>query len=447
MDEHQKFLADRLLSEQRSITYRLLSRALDVHVNTAKGMLYDFYQYQNAQRPDSVHATYLIFGVKHSKPRQGDNDVGLTSSMPEPDPFSDDIPTSTLTLVSEGNLRDALSTYQEVTAIHIYSLAPHSISDRSSLTDAVKSISEYPQEKDPATAAQKFGIVLNPNLRKRTRDGRPETLAPAAQKPIKAESVQKLAPTNPSPPKATQDPPSKLKKEPSDAAPKNPTPSSSSSKKSVSTSKRGGPGGIMQSFAKAASRPPSKPKTAPEKDDDSAMALSDDGEADDADIIASKETSTDAAAVRRTRKEREEELKRMMEEDEEEDEDEEKDGSNEQSDEEMQDAVDPDTQTVAEPPAQDKPEDKEPAEVVSSTGDGRRRGKRRIMKKKRILDDQGYMVTIQEPGWESFSEDEVAQPPAKKAAPTPTPSSSNPKAKKPTGKSGQGNIMSFFSKK
>lgn len=57
MEEHKKFLADRLLSEERpvrrsphcywrdeelatsnrlQITYRLLSRALDVHVNTAK---------------------------------------------------------------------------------------------------------------------------------------------------------------------------------------------------------------------------------------------------------------------------------------------------------------------------------------------------------------------------------------------------------------------------
>ncbi|RFN40865.1 DNA polymerase delta subunit 3 [Fusarium flagelliforme] len=68
------------------------------------------------------------------------------------------------------------------------------------------------------------------------------------------------------------------------------------------------------------------------------------------------------------------------------------------------------------------------------------------MKKKRILDDQGYMVTIQEPGWESFSEDE-APPPAKKTAPAPTPSSSTgSKAKKPAPK-GQGNIMSFFAKK
>ena len=53
MDEYKKYLADRLLSEEQpvsivrsyylntkaklvQVTYRLLSRALDVHVNTAK---------------------------------------------------------------------------------------------------------------------------------------------------------------------------------------------------------------------------------------------------------------------------------------------------------------------------------------------------------------------------------------------------------------------------
>lgn len=55
-------------------------------------------------------------------------------------------------------------------------------------------------------------------------------------------------------------------------------------------------------------------------------------------------------------------------------------------------------------------------------------------------------VTIQEPGWESFSEDE-APAAAKKAAAAPSKDSSAAKAKKPAAKAGQGNIMSFFAKK
>lgn len=58
------------------------------------------------------------------------------------------------------------------------------------------------------------------------------------------------------------------------------------------------------------------------------------------------------------------------------------------------------------------------------------------------------LVTIQEPAWEEFSEDEAPPPPAKVAKTSSAPSSGSQaaKPKKPAPK-GQGNIMSFFSKK
>ncbi|PHH92389.1 hypothetical protein CDD83_7570 [Cordyceps sp. RAO-2017] len=114
MDEHQKFLADRLLSDEQPITYRALSRVLDVHVNTAKRILYDFHQYQNSLRADSVHATYLLYGVKSAKSQQEDGaDVEMSSSMPEPLPRSEAILTQTLTLVREEDLEALLRQYQE----------------------------------------------------------------------------------------------------------------------------------------------------------------------------------------------------------------------------------------------------------------------------------------------------------------------------------------------
>lgn len=62
----------------------------------------------------------------------------------------------------------------------------------------------------------------------------------------------------------------------------------------------------------------------------------------------------------------------------------------EQSDEEMEEASEAEPEPEPEPEQKPK-EEKEPTEVISNSGDGRRRGKRRVMKKKRILDDQGYM--------------------------------------------------------
>jgi DNA polymerase delta subunit 3 len=178
------------------------------------------------------------------------------------------------------------------------------------------------------------------------------------------------------------------KQESSAPSSKEDTPTPSGGKKPAPSLKRGVSGGIMQSFAKAAARP-AKPKTAPKKEEDTAMALSDDGEADDSDIVATSSKSkpvVDSEDIKRKRQEREDALRKMMEDDDE-DEKEESDKESEQADEEMEEAPEPE----AEPEPESKKEEKEPAEMISSTGDGRRRGKRRVMKKKRILDGQGYM--------------------------------------------------------
>lgn len=116
---------------------------------------------------------------------------------------------------------------------------------------------------------------------------------------------------------------------------------------------------------------------------------------------------------------------------------------------------DAEDETDSKPEAQTKPE---PEETVT-VSDGRRRGRRRVMKKKTVQDEEGYLgtlkstkivfdlelteriVTREEAAWESFSEEEPAPKKAKvSAAPT------TAKTKKAAPK-GQGNIMSFFSKK
>ncbi|KAM0348758.1 hypothetical protein ACHAPU_004197 [Fusarium lateritium] len=453
MDEHKKFLADRLLSEERPITYRLLSRALDVHVNTAKEMLYDFHNYQNAQKANSIHATYLVYGTKTPDGQQSDGDVEMSSSMPE-EPVSDEVPISTLTLAREEELKDILTAYQKVTSIHVYSLAPHPQKDLSLLSDVATQLSEYSSSGDIIAASKKYGVISNSNAQRRERKGRPQASASAPSKPVKKEPFaskptstatinikQEASAAKPGTKQAKSA--QSAKQESSAPSSKEGTPVPSGGKKPAPSLKRGVSGGIMQSFAKAAARP-AKPKPAPQKEEDTAMALSDDGEADDSDVVATSSKSkpaVDSADIKRKRQEREDALRKMMEDDDE-DEKEESDKESEQADEEMEEAPEPEPE--AEPEA--KKEEEEPAEVVSSTGEGRRRGKRRVMKKKRILDDQGYMVTIQEQGWESFSEDE-APAPAKKVAPTPTPSSSAGSKSKKSAPKGQGNIMSFFSKK
>lgn len=139
----------------------------------------------------------------------------------------------------------------------------------------------------------------------------------------------------------------------------------------------------MQSFAKAASKPKkaSTPQAAaPSVADDTPMQeLSDDGE-DDSVAEPKKEDDT----ARKTRKDRQDELKRMMEEDSEDEEPGKEDTPMEEPEEEI---------PAPEPEKEEKPE---PAEVISSASNGRRRGKRRVTKKKTVMDDQGYLGKSQE---------------------------------------------------
>lgn len=349
---------------------------------------------------------------------------------------------------------DILAEYQLVTSVHVYSLAPHPQRDLTLLSEATRSLSEYTNKEDAVTAAKKYGIIVNPQLRCRKRPAQLKAPPPPASKPnVKQET------TTAKPAQMT-----KVKQEVADAPSKNSTPTSSASKPTAPTLKRGSSGGIMQSFAKASALPPRVKSTVKKHKEDAHAALSDDGEADDSDIPPTKKVLVDANAVRNSRQQREDELRRMMEEDDDGDDDndeEAQDNEDDPADEEMEDGPEqePEPDSVS-----GSKEDKEAVEMVSSTRDGRRRGKRRVMKKKRIVDDQGYMgmpcsisisatytnehlVTIQEAGWESFSEDETPAVSAKKETSTPTSSSGNAKAKKPAAKGAQGNIMSFFAKK
>ncbi|VUC20159.1 unnamed protein product [Clonostachys rosea] len=451
MDEYKKFLADRLLSDEQPITYRLLSRALGIHVNTAKEMLYDYHTYQNGIKAESIHATYVVYGTKTQSSTAGDGDVEMSSSMPEHEPLSETVPTTTLTLVRQENLEAALAEYQEVVSIHVYSLAPGPQRDVSLLYDVAKSLSEFSSKEDPLTAGEKYGTIRNLNVRRRDRQARPKpgssTSQPTKAQPAKAQpaKAQPVVPIKAEPAASKKPSPfevaaaaAKLKKQPSSQTPPSSETPASSAGKPAPALKRGGSGGIMQSFAKT--KPP-KPKPEPKKEEDTEMALSDDGEADDEDIAKEKAEYKDSDAVRKSRKQREEELRRMMEED-----DEEEKSEEDPADEEMEEAPEPEPEPEEEPKA--KEEEKEPTEITT-TSNGRRRGRRKVMKKERVMDEQGYLVTIQKPGWESFSEDEAPPPkkPATASSVSSTPASSAGKAKKPTGKGAQGNIMSFFAKK
>ncbi|KAJ5418209.1 uncharacterized protein N7487_001759 [Penicillium crustosum] len=431
------YLAENVLNERRPVTYRLLSRALKVHANRAKQILFEFHRNENAKKPQTVHATYVISGIQkvpESAPTNGhagDEDEMmqsspyLPSSMPNQDAASDSIRTTSIVLAREEDLEDAKATFQSISTIHVYSLQPTALPDLNVLVDANREIASTHGQEDPLECGKQWGMIQNRNVKRRT-GARPSPPAAPAVKPPAAKALKPSTESTVPAKRPLQKETSSVKTEAT--KPDEPKPEPSSAANSQASSKPSGKaattkqkGNLFSSFAKA------KPKTkASAPAEPAAPIVLDDASEEEAEELFPDSTAKAAAENRANRKEREERLKKMMDDDD----------DDEADDEEMPDAdEEPREPTPVEqlPP----PKPTELKEEVTVQG-GRRRGKRQVMKKKTVKDEEGYLVTREEATWESFSEDEPV--PKKK------PAVNVPKAK--AGKAaGQGNIMSFFGKK
>lgn len=340
-----------------------------------------------------------------------------------------------------------LETYEEVKSIHIYSLGPHPTKDMALLSDAARQVFTI---STPGESLRIFGTITNTNVRRRERKG-PGLKAAAA-----ATAATKVG-VKPAAKPATV--PSMVKQESFDAKTPTPPPSASTSSGAAKKPKpapKGGAFSIMQSFAKGAATAKTKKaetsQPATPSGDDSSIHPMSEGEEDDSAFLPKPKAAV--VSGRKTKaQQREEQLKAMMEEEDEEE-------PEEREDTPMEEPVE------EEPAPEPEKAEPEPAEVVSASGDGRRRGRRKIMKKRRFLDEEGQLgefnilsssnytctnnartVTVTEPAWEEFSEDE-APPPVIAKTSSSAPAAPAAKGKKAAGaKGGQGSIMSFFNKK
>ncbi|CAG8235222.1 unnamed protein product [Penicillium salamii] len=412
---------------------------IEIDTNTSGyRILYEFHRNENAKKPATVHATYVISGIQKTPEPAPTNDNGndedevmasspyLPSSMPNQGETLDSVLTASIVVVREEDLEDAKATFQSISFIHVYSLEPSTLPDLNVLVDASRENASTHAQDDPLECGKQWGMIQNHNVKRRTGPRpppAPAAKAPAAKAPaVKPKSstestvpakrpLQKEAP----PAKAEASKPDESKSQ-SASAPVSQASSKASSKPAPSKK-----GSLFSSFAKA--KPKTKAPAAPEPAAQD-MVL-DDASEGEAEELFPDSTEKAAAANRESRKEREERLKKMMDDD-------------EADDEEMPDVDEEPTRelTPVEAPPPIKPA--ELKEEVTVNG-GRRRGKRQVMKKTTVKDEEGFLVTREEPTWETFSEDEPA--PKKPAVNVP-----KAKAGKPQGQ-GQGNIMSFFGKK
>lgn len=495
--DFKTFLATEVISEQKTVSYRNLSRALKVHVNAAKCMLYDFYGKENKKKSGSIYATFLVSGKKHraivaagdgETPRPANGDVPMPSSPP---PFQSSsmpaasqgteqlderyqIPVKSITLCREEQLESVKEQYEHISSIHIYSLSPVRLQDLATLTDTGRAVfTDHHAKQDPLIHNKDYGIIQNPHVwrRKGKRpvnvDVEPAQLKVQPQPQPKKEAKSNLFSKSGTTGEVKSE---DVEKEATTAPASRPSSRDSTTtqeSKSKPTLKRDG-SSLFKAFAKQSANPKLQRKDTDTSDAKmSGMDSNDDeGESEDEAMFLDTGTSKSkkrSSNVQREKEERQAKLRKMME-----------------DDEEAESAV-PRVEDVADmnadPPAAKSDEDpdapgrdddnvdwsdsdtekKSKAQAKVDEGPKRRRGKRKVMKKKTMKDDEGFLVTREEEAFESFSEDEPElKPQAKKPAfpvKSSAPANSQSQAQKssaPKGNAGGGkkkDIMSFFGKK
>ena len=357
--------------------------------------------------------------------------------------------------------------YESISSIHIYSLSPYRLQDLQTLTDIGRDLfNTVFIKEDPLLHNKTYGVIQNSGVRRRAGKRPPVSEVSASKfKPVKDERTR---PTVTSTSAKPTDLPPTLKKEDSSR------PSSAGSTTTASSMRQPGlkrdTSDIFKSFAKAKSKPKEESKEtdastngdspAQSGPDDTNM-LEADEEGDSEDEALFLDTKTRKPAKKRPSEdgnltngkiERAAKLRKMM------DSDDEKEHIPGRSEGKKEEAKNEEADVMWSDSDSDKPKPPKTEEIsakeepeTTSTEPTRRRGRRKVMKKRTMKDEEGYLVTKEEAVWESFSEDEpTSQPRSKAAFPTKTqsqPKSSNASVKasgKPAGKGGS--IMSFFGK-
>ncbi|ODH48038.1 hypothetical protein GX48_05885 [Paracoccidioides brasiliensis] len=458
---YKKYLAEKVINEQEIVTYRSLSRALKVHSNLAKRMLYEFHRVENSKKPQSVYATYLITGTRLPTQRHhvlngdakkdGDDDIMQCSPFLssqtgfQEDDTEDSPPVTSITLVREEDLSEAKSQFQTIFSIFMHSVQPTRVQDLNVMSDIGHDIFES-QIEDPLEYGKIYGMILNKNVMRRSGvpPPAPPPAAPAAAitkpkpKPVNAEE-----PSRPTKQEVPPLPPARAKDATSQPSSRVPSwqGAATAAESGSSSLKRGLSGNIFQAFARSKAK---VKKETPEVE--SVFMLDDSSEEEREDLFLDTGTRS-SSSKRESRREREEKLWKMMDED-----------------EEMADAPEPPppqsceaVETLQSPQSKAGEEEEEEEEEGKEKGKekdkekeasapatkGRRRGRRQVMKKTTAMDEDGFLITEEQPVWESFSEDDAPSVARRKPV---VAVHAKPAGGRGGAKTGQGSITSFFGK-
>jgi DNA polymerase subunit Cdc27 len=370
------------------------------------------------------------------------------------------------------------SQYETITSIQMYSLSPTKLPDLVTLADIGRGLyADVFSKEDPLLHNKTYGVIQNPQVRRRKGKRPLIPTAPASKfQPVKEQA--KAVPSK------TPAAPTTLKKEETASRPS--SRDSTSTRDSKQPTLKRGASDLFKAFAK--SKPPKLTDNSQStNNEDTKMSdaptpkLDDDDEGESEDEALFLDTGTRQPAKKRTsdiQKQREDKaakLRKLME----------SDDDDVPAVPKVEDAA----AKASRPIATDKADGDEEEEGVTwsdseneskskakkekeappePSGPRRRRGKRKVMKKRTMKDEDGYLVTKEEPVWESFSESEPEaveeKRPVVSALKSGAPgggksqasqSQSQSQSQKSAGgagakggaKKGKGDIMSFFGKK
>lgn len=170
-------------------------------------MLYEFHRKQNAKKPGSIHATYLLTGIQkaqHGSQSQVEQsrdiqDVVMQSSPPIPGSSAPEInesptdnpPVRLMLVAKEEDLEKARERFETISGIHVYSLEHTTPSDMQALTECNRKIAVDYASEDPLAVWKQYGTIHNPQVKRRTRRVQPP---PPAAIPTTAAAKNKVLP-------------------------------------------------------------------------------------------------------------------------------------------------------------------------------------------------------------------------------------------------------------
>ncbi|CDO52008.1 Conserved hypothetical protein [Geotrichum candidum] len=458
-EDYQSVLKSELFDQGHVVTYRLLSRKLNVNINKAKEYLYAF----KRSSPSDVHATYILTGyVKETNSRTSINSndsisnyspVKILESFSSNDGSPVERLVKTVKLVSEVELEEGKNWFEKEPTAHVYSLSSSKAIDFTQFTLAEKTLSDIDAKLKQSEISSRFGKIQNPVVLDDVLRSQPDIKSLS----LDSKKADKKPPINPvktsasffgksAESKSTK--PTTNSKASEVASSK--TPSASSTSKPTTQPKKKNP--LAAAFA-IQSKLPKKSK----------VVISD---VEEEKTVSNSNKLEETEEERREKARKQEELKNIFNDD-----DAVMNDVSEEEDVHMSDAEEP--EPIDEPIELDEPtmeesnepkgedtanlKEEEPAqeekadlkdESADSHNNSKKRKHKKVLKKVTKMDAEGYLVTREEEVFESCSDSDEAPAVSKPAA---VPVKKQPLAqipskpgKKNTAKGKQASLMSFF---